>query len=106
MHSHVRTLVKALEKARELLNHDRVNDNEIHVTKSILYAAIERMGMKAEKIIYSQRLLRDLFFIVTTKADLKEYEKQVGLQIIDELNQRYQCELFDQKIERLVVNKS
>lgn len=105
LHSHVRTLIKALEKTREVLNRDPVNYDEIHSAKSILYAAIERMGMKAEKIIYSQRLLRELFSIVTTKADLRDYEKEVGLQIIEELNQRYQCELFDQKIESLAVNK-
>lgn len=106
LHSHVKALIRALEKTREILNCNRIDYDEIHSAKSILYVAIERMGMKAEKIIYSQRLLRELFSIVMTKADLRDHEKQAALQIIEELNQRYQCELFDQKIELLAVNKS
>lgn len=34
--------------------------------------------------------LRELFSIVTLKGDLREYEKQVGFQILEELNKRFQ----------------
>lgn len=82
--------IQALERTRELLSREKADSDEIHSVKSVLYAAIERMGMKAEQIIYSQRLLRELFSIVTLKGDLRDYEKQVGFQILEELSKRFQ----------------
>ncbi len=89
----LQTFIRTLERTRDLLNHERADTNEIHSVKSILYAAIERMGMRAEQIIYSQRLLRELFSIVTLKDDLREYEKQVGFQILEELNKRLRTKI-------------
>lgn len=83
-------LTKALERTRALLDRDsEVDYDEIHSVKSILYAAIERVGMKADRLASVQRMLRELFAIVTTKVDLRGYEREVGIQILEEIIERY-----------------
>jgi len=58
---------KALVGVSSLLDQETENLNydDVHTAKSVLYAAIERLGTQAERIIYSQRLLRELFSIVS-----------------------------------------
>lgn len=92
----IKAVKKALERARRILDQStaEVNYDEVHSVKSTLYAAIEQVGMRAERLFSAQRMLRELFAIVTTKADLREYEKGAGIQIIKELYERYGIDLI------------
>ena len=82
---------KALERTRALLLKETPSDyNYIHSVKSILYAAIEQVGMQTDQWVSLQRMLRELFVIVGTKPDLRVYEKEVAMQILEELNKRFE----------------
>ena len=85
------TLHLVLIKTREFLSQkqSRVGEDELHKIKSLLYAAVEQLGTKAEHLFSLQRMLRELFSIVNSACDLREYEKKVGFQILDELEQRH-----------------
>lgn len=88
---HLRCLAKAIDRTQRLLTQDKASrdyDN-IHSTKSILYAAIEQMGMRAERFLTVQRMLRELLSIITTQYNSLGHDKQVGLQILDELKKRF-----------------
>lgn len=93
--AHLRTLRRALDNAHQLLTQTemKADNDEVHRIKSVLYVAIEQMSMKAEKLFYSHRLLRELFSIVTMKGDIKEHERLAGLQILQELDERCQKEI-------------
>lgn len=84
-------LTRALHEAKLYLEkkNQAVDYHELHQLKSKLYVAIERVGLRAERIVYAQRLLRELFAIVNTLADLRDHERQTGLQIIDEISERW-----------------
>lgn len=88
----IQTVNQALKKIKELLERcpDMVTDDELHAVKSTLYVAIERMGMEMERLGYSQRLMREIFSIVNMKADMKEYERRMGLQILENIEKRIQ----------------
>lgn len=63
-------VAKALDQTQQLFaKEDQVDYNEIHAVKSILYAAIETVGMKADQLFSLQRRLRELFVLVTTKPN-------------------------------------
>ena len=81
----------ALHKVRGLLENSRgrVEEVETHAVKSLLYAAVEQTRIKADELLSLQRMLRELFVIVTASGDLRDYERNVGLQILDELAARY-----------------
>ena len=84
------TIVKALDAARTLFEEgiSELSDERVHAVKSILYAAIERLGVTLERLGYSQRLLRELLHILTLHADLKASERQAGLHILEELSRK------------------
>jgi len=86
-----RVLCQALAETRALLKGSKgaARDDEIHHVKSLLYAALERLGMTAERLFSVQRMLRELFSIVTSSYDFKDRERKVGLQILDEIEERY-----------------
>lgn len=88
--SHLRCLIKAIDRTHQLLARDvTLQDyDQIHSAKSILYAAIEQMGMRGERIFTIQRMLRELLFIVTSQYQSPGHDKQVGLQILAELKNR------------------
>lgn len=104
---HIRVLKSALERARGLLDQksDDIDYDEIHSVKSILYAAIEQVGMKADRLFSAQRMLRELFVIVTTRADLREHERAIGMQIIDELRERYGIDLLGNSMTQRQVHE-
>jgi hypothetical protein len=87
---HSRCLIKAIDRTHQLLAQEAaLQDYEkIHSAKSILYAAIEQMGMRGERIFTVQRMLRELLSIVTTQYQSPGHDKQVGLQILEELKSR------------------
>lgn len=88
--NHLRCLMKAIDRTHRLLaREEAVQDyDQIHSAKSILYAAIEQMGMQGERIFTTQRMLRELLSIVTTQYQSSGSDKQVGLQILEELKDR------------------
>ena len=87
---HLRCLKKAMDRLQCLLTQDvALQDyDQIHSAKSILYAAIEQMGMRGERIFTVQRMLRELLSIVNTQYQSPGHDKQVGLQILEELKSR------------------
>ena len=90
--------LKALSKTRQLLIESEtktLNYDKIHSVKSVLYAAIEQVGLKAERLSSIQRMFRELFAIVTSSSDLKSYERKVGIQILNDLIKRYETELLE-----------
>ncbi len=92
--------LRALSETRQLLLESKnksSNYDKIHSVKSILYAAIEQVGLKAERLSSVQRMFRELFAIVTSSPDLKKHEREVGIQILNDLLQRYESELIDVK---------
>ena len=67
---------KVIEKTHDLLIRESdVNEDEIHSVKSILYAAIEKVKIKADHLAHIQKMLREIFIIVNARADLKNDEK-------------------------------
>jgi len=87
------SLQRALEKTRELLAEELLDSDEIHQTKSLLYVAIERTGMKAERLLGLQRLLRELLILVTGSGDFRAYERRLAQAILGDLLERYTPEL-------------
>ena len=89
---HLRCLMKAIDRTQQLLAQEGAlqDYDQIHSAKSILYAAIEQMGMRGERIFTTQRMLRELLSIVTTQYQSPGHDKQVGLQILAELKNRTQ----------------
>lgn len=87
---HRRCLLKAIDRTHQLLAQEEAlrDYDQIHSAKSILYAAIEQMGMRGERIFTVQRMLRELLSIVTTQYHSPGHDKQVGLQILAELKAR------------------
>ena len=87
---HLRCLMKAIDRTHQLLAREGAMQDydQIHSAKSILYAAIEQMGMRGERIFTTQRMLRELLSIVTTQYQSSGSDKQVGLQILKELKDR------------------
>lgn len=82
-----RCLLKAIEKTHNLLAGDvfACDYDEIHSAKSILYAAIEQMGMKIERLSSVRRMLRELLLIVTSQYDSPGQDKETGLKILEEI---------------------
>lgn len=66
-----------------------IDDVEIHEIKSLLYAAIERTGIELNRLHAIQRLLRELFGLVSIGKDIREYERKAGLQILEDLQNKY-----------------
>lgn len=89
--NHLRCLEKAIDRTRQLLAQSAASQDfdQIHSAKSILYAAIEQLGMRGERIFTVQRMLRELLSIVTSQYQSPGHDKQVGLQILDELKSRF-----------------
>lgn len=89
---HLRCLNKAIERLQYLLTQDEAlqDYDQIHSAKSILYAAIEQMGMRGERIFTVQRMLRELLSIVASQYQSPGHDRQVGLQLLAELQDRSQ----------------
>ena len=85
-------LEKALSKSESLLEkkENLLNYDNIHSVKSVLYAAIEQVGIRIEKLGTLQRMLRELFVIVTANMDLSDYEREVADQMISEIRIKYE----------------
>ena len=86
----MRCLEKAIDRTHQLLAQkvESQDCDQIHSAKSILYAAIEQMGTRGERIFAVQRMLRELLSIVTSQYQSPSCDKQVGLQILEELKSR------------------
>ncbi len=67
-----------------------LNYDAIHSMKSFLYAIIEKLGRQGEKIFLIQRMLREIFIILNTQYDSSNYDREVGLQLIEEIKKRVQ----------------
>ncbi|MBU9889006.1 MAG: hypothetical protein KTQ49_03950 [Candidatus Omnitrophica bacterium] len=87
---HLRCLEKAIDRTRRLLikEPDPCDYDQIHEAKSILYAAIEQMGMRGERIFTVQRMLRELLSIVSSQYQAPGRDAEIGLQILEELKAR------------------
>lgn len=87
---HLRCLKKAIERLQHLLTQDEAlqDYDQIHSAKSILYAAIEQMGMRGERIFTVQRMLRELLSIVNTQYQSPGHDREIGVQILAELKAR------------------
>ena len=87
---HLRCLIKAIDRTQQLLAKEAESRDydQIHSAKSILYAAIEQMGVRGERIFTTQRMLRDRLSIVTTQYQSPGRDTQVGLQILEDLKAR------------------
>lgn len=83
-------LRKAIERVQALLlKEESLQDyDQIHSAKSVLYAAIEQVGMRGERIFMIQRMLRELMVILTSQYQSPGFDKEVGLQIVQELVER------------------
>ena len=86
----LRCLSKAIDRTQQLLAQevDLQDHDQIHSAKSILYAAIEQLGTRGERIFTTQRMLRELLSIVGSQYHSPGHDKQVGLQILEELKVR------------------
>jgi len=86
-----RCLSKAMNRTHQLLREeDAAHDYEkIHAAKSILYAAIEQVGMETERLISAQELLRELLVLVALQADPVRRERREALRILEELKRRH-----------------
>lgn len=89
-HGYLSCLEKTIDRIQYLLTQEEaLRDYEaIHSAKSILYAAIERAGTRAERLLTIQRMLRELLSIVTSQYQSPGQDRKVGLQILDELKKR------------------
>ncbi len=87
---HVRCLIKAIDRTQQLLAQEAAlrDYDQIHEAKTILYAAIEQMGTRGDRIFTVQRMLRELLSIVTTQYQSPGHDRQVALQILAELKTR------------------
>jgi len=85
-----RCLTKAIDRTERLLAREAGSQDhdQIHLAKSILYAAIEQLGTRGERIFTTQRMLRELLSIVGSQYHSPGHDKQVGLQILEELKAR------------------
>lgn len=91
----IETFDKALLRVEALMVREVIEDyNEIHSAKSILYAAIERVGLKAERTFYVQRMLRELMAILNESASARKPEKEVVLKMLSDLKGRYREDIF------------
>lgn len=83
---------RVFQETTQLLTEDITEEDSarIHTLKSILYVAVERVGMRAEQLFYAQRLLRELMHVVTTRPCLNDHERHAALQILCDLKDRYQ----------------
>ena len=88
---YLRCLGEAIDRTHGLFDQKSSvrDDTRIHAVKSILYAAIERAGMEAEQSNSVQKKLRELLFLVTSRADPLRREKQEALEILQELQKRF-----------------
>ncbi len=68
---------------------EALDDTRIHAVKSVLYVAIERAGMEAERSNSVQQMLRELLFLMNSRADPVWSEKQEALRILRELQNRF-----------------
>jgi hypothetical protein len=86
-HKNPGNVQKALMKTRGLLamKTDCVSDKAVHEVKSILYAAIEESRREVEYMSHLNRSLRELFSLVSMSMAGRPHEKQLGLEIIDDL---------------------
>lgn len=88
---YLRCLAKAMDRTHRLLcENDGAHDYEnIHATKSILYAAIEQAGIESDRLILTQELLRELLTLVALQADPFRHERQEALKVLEELRSQY-----------------
>ena len=91
-----KTVQRALEKTRLLLEEELCDSDEIHRAKSLLYVAIERTGMQAERLLGLQRLLRELLILVTGSGDFRDYERRLAQTLLRDLLERYRPELGEE----------
>lgn len=92
-------LAKAIQTTSAILSEgpEEINSDEIHRGKSVLYAAIEQMGIEISRFQTFQRMLRELLVIVNTSVDCRDLDRQIGFQILFELLER--CNLSENKPE-------
>lgn len=91
----IETFDKALTRIETLMASEVGQDyDELHAAKSTLYAAIERVGLKAERTFYVQRMLRELMEILNESAIAKKYEKEAVLKMLNELKGQYREAIF------------
>ena len=88
---HIRYVEKALLVAVDIFSDANMtpSNDRAHSLKSLLYVAIERVGMQADRLIGLQRQLRELLGMINTLADLREYERDISYQLIKEIGERF-----------------
>lgn len=91
MENYRRCFNKAINQTKTLLVREDCgfDHDEIHAVKSILYAAIERAGIGAERLAEAQRKLRELLFLVTLRSDPSDLERREAWRILEELKKDF-----------------
>lgn len=91
----IETFDKALSGIEALMVSGAVQDyGKVHDAKSALYAAIERIGIRAEKTGDAQRMLRELMMILNEAAVSKKCEREVVRKMLGELKGKYRKDIF------------
>ena len=85
------TVSSALEKSNVLFNEDlgALDDDRLHSVKSILYAAIERTSLEAERLLHLKESLRELLIQVTIHPDAQATECVKGRELIKQLKSQF-----------------
>ena len=92
--------VRAIDGARRVLKTQAVaiESEELHKLKSVFYVAVERLGMRADRLFSLQRQLRELFSMVNMRVAMTEFERQAALQLINEIEKRLRLEIPENQI--------
>lgn len=85
-----RAIERALQTTTDILSErpEELNGDEVHQGKSVLYAAIEQIGIEINRFETLQRMLRELLVIVNTAGDLQNLDRHLGFQILFDLFER------------------
>ncbi len=91
----VETFDNALNRIETLMASEMIRDyDQVHDAKSTLYAAIERIGIRAGKTADAQRMLRELMMILNEAAVSKRCEREVVRKMLGELKGKYRKDIF------------
>jgi hypothetical protein len=85
---YLRCLRKAVERTSQLLIREvqTLDHDKVHSVKSILYAAIERVGLESERLTGVQRMLRELLILTTVQAAPRLEDKEQAMRILERLS--------------------
>lgn len=83
------SIASVLLQVKELLDKDFLDEDLVHRIKTLLYVSIEQLGIKIERQLFLQRMLREILAVLNTQADLTGYERKAALHIVQETEEKY-----------------